>query len=89
VTTRQFRAVVTGNKIHAGVPVDYRCVDEIVRLYGEAQNLDKSAPNATEKAKDIMASFEGCLNRMRSDAVRKRYDGFRSRFVKMLNPYLK
>ena len=41
VTTRQFRAVATGNKIPAGVPVDNRCVDEIVRLYGEAQNLDK------------------------------------------------
>ena len=32
VTTRQFRAVVTGNKIRAGVTVDNRCVDEIMRL---------------------------------------------------------
>jgi hypothetical protein len=89
VTTRQFRAVVTGNKIPAGVPVDNRCVEEIVRLYGEAQNLDKSAPNAVEIAHSIMERFEGCLNRIRGDEVRERYDGFRSRFVKMLRPYLK
>jgi hypothetical protein len=89
VTTRQFRAVATGNKIPAGVPVDNRCVEEIVRLYGEAQNLDKSAPNAVEIAHSIMERFEGCLNRIRSDEVRERYDGFRSRFVKMLRPYLK
>ncbi len=88
MTTRQFRAVVTGNKIPAGVPVDNRCVDAIVRLYDEAQNLDKSAPNASESAYSIMERFEG-LNRIRSDEVRERYDGFRSRFVKMLRPYLK
>jgi integrase len=89
VTTRQFRAVVTGNKIPAGVPVDNRCVDEIVRLYGEAQNLDKSAPDAAEIAHTIMERYEGCLNRIRSDEVRERYDGFRPRFVKMLRSYLK
>ena len=89
VTTRQFRAVVTGNKIPAGVPVDNRCADEIVRLYGEAQNLDKGAPDAAEIAHSIMERYEGCLNRIRRDEVRERYDGFRPRFVKMLRPYLK
>ena len=44
VTTRQFRAVVTGNKIPAGVPVDNRCVDEIMRLYGEAKTWTKTLP---------------------------------------------
>jgi integrase len=75
VTTRQFRAVATGNKIPAGVPIDNRCVEEIVRLYGEAQNLDKSAPNASESAHSIMDEFEECLNRIQSDEVRERYDG--------------
>jgi integrase len=89
VTTRQFRAVVTGNKIPAGVPIDNRCVDEIMRLYGQAERLDKSAPNASESAHSIMDEFEECLNRIRSDEVRERYDGFRPRFVKMLRPYLK
>ena len=89
VTTRQFRAVVTGNKIPAGVPVDNRCVDEIMMLLEKAEGLDKSAPNASESAHSIMERFEGCLNRIRGDEVRERYDGFRSRFVKMLRPYLK
>jgi hypothetical protein len=89
VTTRQFRAVVTGNKIPAGVPIDNRCVDIIIRLYCEAERLDKSASNAAESAHSIMDEFEECLNRMRSDEVRERYDGFRPRFVKMLRPYLK
>ena len=41
VTTRQFRAVATGNKIPAGVPVDNRCVDEIMMLLEQAESLDK------------------------------------------------
>jgi hypothetical protein len=89
VTTRQFRAVVTGNKIPAGVPVDNRCVDEIVRLYGEAQNLDKSAPNVSEIAHSIIDEFEECLNRIRSDDVRERYEGLRFRFEELLGPYFK
>jgi len=35
ISMRQFQAVATGNKIPAGVPVDNRCADEIVRLYKE------------------------------------------------------
>jgi integrase len=89
VTTRQFRAVVTGNKIPAGVPVDNRCVDEIMMLLEKAESLDKSAPHFSEIAHSIMERFEGCLNRIRSEEVRKRCDGFRPRFVKMLRAYLK
>jgi hypothetical protein len=89
VTERQFRAVATGNKIPAGVPVDNRCVDEIMMLLEKAESLDKGAPDAAEIARSIMNEFEECLNRIRSDEVRERYDGFRPRFVKMLRPYLK
>jgi len=89
VTTRQFRAVVTGNKIPAGVPVDNRCADEIMMLLEKAERLDKDAPDAAEIAHSIMDEFEECLSSMRSEEVRERYDGFRPRFVKMLRPYLK
>jgi integrase len=89
VTTRQFRAVATGNKITAGMPVDNRCVDEIMRLYDEAQNLDKSAPIAAEIAHSKMDEFEEWLNGIRSDEDRERYEGFRSRFEELLRPYLK
>ncbi len=89
ISIRQFQAVALNSKIPAGVPVDNRCVDEIVRLYGEAQNLDKSAPNASEIAHSIMDEFEGCLNRIRSDDVRERYEGLRFRFEELLGPYFK
>jgi len=89
VTTRQFRAVVTGNKIPAGVPIDNRCVDEIMRLYGQAERLNKSAPNAAESAHSIMDEFEECLNRIRSDEVREKYEGLRFRFEELLRHYLK
>jgi hypothetical protein len=89
ISIRQFQAVVTGNKIPAGVPVDNRCVDEIMMLLEKAEGLDKSAPNASESAHSIMERYEKYLNGIRSDEVRERYDGFRSRFVKMLKPYLK
>jgi len=89
VTTRQFRAVVTGNKIPAGVPVYNRCVDEIMRLYGQAERLDKSASNAAEKAKDIMARFEGCLNRIRDKTLRAEYESMRPRIKTELHPLIK
>jgi integrase len=89
VTTRQFRAVATGHKIPAGVPIDNRCVDEIMRLYGQAERLNKRAPNAAESAHSIMDEFEECLNRIRSDEVRERYEGLRFRFEELLRPYLK
>jgi hypothetical protein len=89
VTTRQFRAVVTGNKIPAGVPVDNRCVDEILMLLEKAEGLDKSAPTASESAHSIMDEFEEYLNRIRSDDVREKYEGLRFRFEELLRPYLK
>lgn len=89
VTTRQFRAVVTGNRIPAGRPVDNRCAGEIMRIYEEAELLNKSAPNAAETARGMMKRFEGCLNRIRSDDVRERYEGLRSRFEELLGPYFK
>jgi integrase len=89
VTTRQFRAVATGHKIPAGVPIDNRCVDEIMRLYGQAERLNKRAPNAAESAHSIMDEFEECLNRIRSDEVREKYEGLRFRFEELLRPYLK
>jgi hypothetical protein len=89
ISEREFQAVATGNKIPAGLPVDNRCVEEIVRIYEEAQNLDKSAPNASEIAHSKMDEFEENLNKIRSDDVRKRYEGLRFRFEELLRPYLK
>ena len=89
MTTRQFRAVVTGNKIPPGVPVDNRCVDEIMMLLEKAESLDKDAPDAAEIAHSIMEGYEECLNRIRSDEVRERYEGLRFRFEELLGPYLK
>ena len=50
VTDRQFRAVVTGEKIKPGKTVDRRSIDEILGLLEEAERLDKNAPDAEENA---------------------------------------
>jgi hypothetical protein len=54
VTDRQFRAVVTGEKIKPGKTVDTRSIDEILGLLEEAERLDKNAPDAEENARSIM-----------------------------------
>ena len=89
VTTRQFRAVATGNKIPAGVPVDNRCVDEIMMLLEQAERLNKEAPDVEAAARDIMEGYEERLNSIRSDEVRERYEGLRFRFEELLGPYFK
>ncbi len=89
VTTRQFQAVATGNKIPAGVPVDNRCVDEIMMFLEQAERLDKNAPDVEAAARDIMEGYKERLNCIRSNDVRERYEGLRSRFEELLGPYFK
>ena len=89
ISEREFQAVATGQKIKPGIPVDNRCVGEIMMLLEQAERLDKSAPNAAESAHSIMDEFKGCLNRIRSDDVRERYKGLRFRFEELLGPYFK
>jgi integrase len=89
VTTRQFRAVATGQKIKPGMPVDNRCVDEIMMLLEQAERLNEDAPDIEEAAREIMERYEGCLNRIRSDEVRERYEGLRFRFEELLGPFFK
>ena len=89
ISIRQFQAVALNSKIPAGVSVDNRCVEEIVRILGEAERLDKSAPNASESAHSIMKRFEGCLNRMRDKTLRDKYESMRSRIKNELHPLIK
>mgnify|MGYP006300089059 CR=1 FL=1 len=89
VTARQFRAVATFNKIGPGEPVDNRMAREIMMLLEQAENLNKDVVDAEKTARDIMEGYEERLKRIRSDEVRERYEGFRSRFEKLLGFYLK
>ena len=89
ISARQFQAVATGNKITAGVPVDNRCVGEIMMLLEQAERLNKEAPDVEAAARDIMEGYEERLNCIRSDDVRERYEGLRFRFEELLGPYFK
>ena len=89
VTTRQFRAVATGNKIMPGETVDDRCIEEMFSLEREAQDLDKNAPNAAEAARSIMDKFEKSVNSMQKKYLRDRHEKpFRSSIEKALAPFI-
>ena len=89
VTTRQFRAVATGQKIKPGIPVDNRCAGEIMMLLEQAERLNEDAHDFEEAAREIMEGYKERLNCIRSDDVRERYEGLRFRFEELLGPYFK
>jgi ElaB/YqjD/DUF883 family membrane-anchored ribosome-binding protein len=89
VTDRQFRAVVTGEKIKPGKTVDRRSIDEILGLLEEAERLDKNALDAGEKARSIMTRFEKSLNNIRNKEVRKNHEQVRPHIEKALAPHIK
>ena len=89
VTDRQFRAVVTGEKIKPGKTVDRRSIEEILGLLEEAERLDKNVPDAEEKAWNIMTRFEKSLNNIRNNEDRKNYEQVRPHIEKALAPHIK
>ena len=89
VTARQFRAVVTGNKIRPGKTVDNRCIEQLFGLLEEAERLDKKAPNAPEMARGIMDRFESCLGKIRNRQDRENYESaFRQNLERNLGAVL-
>jgi hypothetical protein len=86
VTDRQFRAVVTGEKIKPGKTVDRRSIEEILGLLEEAERLDKNAHDAGEKARSIMESYEKSLKCIRNKDLRKNYKKVRRDLKKALAP---
>ena len=62
ISIRQFQAVALNSKIPAGVSVDNRCVDEIIRIFDAAERLDKNAPDVKNETatldKKIQKSIE-------------------------------
>ena len=89
VTDRQFRAVVTDEKIKPGKTVDRRSTDEILGLLEEADRLDKNAPDAEEKARSIMERYEKSLKCILNKDLRKSYKKVRRDLKKALFPHIK
>lgn len=90
VSDRQFRAVVSGDKIKPGKSVDTRSIDEIMGLLEEADHLDKNAPNADEIAHRIMEKFDSSVKNIRSTEIREIYGkDVRQELVKTLSPLIK
>ena len=89
VTDRQFRAVVSGDKIKPGKSVDTRSIDEIMGLLEEADHLDKNAPDADKIARSIMDMFEKSLKNIRNKEIRDIYrKDVRQDLAKILTPFI-
>jgi hypothetical protein len=88
ISVRQFQAVATGKKIPAGVSVDNRCVEEILRILNEAERLDKNAPDVKNKAAQLIDEFKRVLQSFRSENLRESYEAELPRLESILSPYL-
>ena len=88
ISIRQFQAVALNSKIPAGVSVDNRCVDEIIRIFDAAERLDKNDPDAKNIAADLIDGYNQALQRFRSKNLKKPYEAELPRLESMLTPHL-
>jgi hypothetical protein len=88
VTSRQFMAVVTGNKISAGTSVETRSVTNILRLFERAEFLKKDDPDVKILARGMMMEFEENLRSIRNEELRASYAKLRVRLENTLSDYL-
>jgi hypothetical protein len=70
------------------VPVDNRCVDELVTILDDAERLDKSAPNARNRAAQMIDEYKRVLNRFRSKTLKESYQKELLRLKATLAPFL-
>jgi hypothetical protein len=84
ISMRQFQAIALNSKIPAGVSVDNRCVDEIIRIFDAAERLDKNDPDAKKVSVNLIEKYKNVLSRFRSKNLKKIYDNGLSRLESML-----
>jgi hypothetical protein len=85
ISVRQFQAVALKAKIPAGVSVDNRCVDEIIRIFDAAERLDKNDPDGKKKATYLIKKYKKVLECFRSNNLKKIYEDELSRLESMLS----
>lgn len=85
ISVRQFQAVALKAKIPAGVPVDNRCINEIIRIFDAAERLDKNDPDAKNASARLIKKYKKVLNRFRSKNLKKIYENELSRLDSMLS----
>ena len=79
ISIRQFQAVALNSKIPAGVSVDNRCVDEIIRIFDAAERLDKNDPNVNNVSANLIKKYKKVLECFRSKDLKKIYENELSR----------
>jgi hypothetical protein len=85
ISIRQFQAIALKAKIPAGVSVDNRCVDEIIRIFDSAVRLDKNAPDVKNETALLIKKYKKVLERFRSNNLKKIYENELSRLESMLS----
>ena len=85
ISIRQFQAVALNAKIPAGLSVDNRCVDEIIRIFDAAERLDKNVPGAKNETALLIKKYKKVLGRFRSKNLKKIYEKELSRLISMLS----
>jgi hypothetical protein len=85
ISIRQFQAVALNSKIPAGVSVDNRCVDEIIRIFDAAEHLDKNGPVAKNASARLIKKYKKVLECFRSKDLKKIYEKELSRLESILS----
>ena len=88
ISVRQFQAVALNSKIPAGVPVDNRCIEEIVTILDGAERLDKNAADVKNKATQMIDEYKRVLKRFRSKTLKESYQKELLRLKATLAPFL-
>ena len=86
ISIRQFQAVALNSKIPAGVSVDNRCVDEIIRIFDAAERMDKNGSNAKNETARLIKKYKKVVQQcFRSENLKKIYEKELSRLESMLS----
>lgn len=74
ISSRQFYSKVSGKQIPSGQQIiEDRCVDEIMRLFEQAETIDKHDPKGKRKAKKLLKEFQEAVNKIKNKETRNTY----------------
>ena len=85
ISIRQFQAIALNSKIPAGVSVDNRCIDEIIRIFDAAAHLNKNDPDAKKETALLIKKYKKVVQQLRSENLKKIYEKELSRLETILS----